>query len=444
MVLGEVIADRFELEAEAGTGAMGTVYRALDRASGMPVAVKVVDPAVLRTSLEAERFAREAELLAELSHPGIVRYLAHGVVATGARYLVTEWVEGVPLSRRLGTGPLGVATSVEVLRQAAEALGEAHQRGIIHRDLKPANLLLTPSGAVKLIDFGLARRVEGLSSTRTGTMLGSPGYMAPEQATGSKGVDSRADVFSLGCVLYECLTGRPAFTGHSLLAVIARILLDEPPSLAGLCPEAPEALCVLVAGMMAKAPGERPENGGVVAEALAALGARVSVPASRVAADTSQHLLLIAAEEAEPGPLEEEGLERRRAVLRRLEAPAEARVEVLAEGSVLAVLPAAGAGEAGRAAEYALSLRALFPEAAMVLACRRGAAVPRPGDSLEEAARELEAESMRLLFADMSSESSAPIFIDEETAARLPPEFELRATATGHHLTGRRRESASP
>src|SRR5262249_5346179 len=158
-------------------------------------------------------FTREALVLAELMTPGIVRYVAHGVAETGALYLVMEWLDGCDLAERLKTGPMSVDESILVIRQAAAALVPAHQRGSVHRDIKPSNLFLAGGDVteLRLVDFGVARLAEaGGPSTQTGLVIGTPGYMAPEQARGDRDVDARADVFSLGCVLFECLTGRAA------------------------------------------------------------------------------------------------------------------------------------------------------------------------------------------------------------------------------------------
>src|SRR5215470_3725536 len=181
MTPGELLGDRFEIEQSIGSGGMGTVFRARDPMSGQRVAVKVLSDE--RSHLN-ERFAREVKVLAELSHPGIVRYISHGVTSSGERFLVMEWVDGEDLKTRLERGPLTPSEAVTLATRAAEALGAAHARGIIHRDLKPSNLML-PGGRidqVKVIDFGIAHQ-EGLPQlTKTGTTIGSPGYMAPEQA----------------------------------------------------------------------------------------------------------------------------------------------------------------------------------------------------------------------------------------------------------------------
>ncbi|HEX7841858.1 MAG TPA: serine/threonine-protein kinase, partial [Kofleriaceae bacterium] len=178
---GERLGERFEIEQPIGIGGMGTVFRARDPISGQMVAVKVLSD---EQSHLTERFTREAKVLAELSHPGIVRYISHGVTPAGELFLVMEWLDGEILKARLERGPLTVSEAVTLATRVAEALGAAHARGVVHRDLKPSNLLL-PGGRidqVKVLDFGIAQREGRSQLTQTGTLLGTPGYMAPEQA----------------------------------------------------------------------------------------------------------------------------------------------------------------------------------------------------------------------------------------------------------------------
>src|SRR5882724_7195974 len=212
---GDVLDGRFELERIAGIGGMGTVFRARDRTSGEPVAVKMLRSGPGDGSA---RFLREIRVLQTLRHPGIVRYVADGATPARELWLAMEWLEGESLQQRLSRGGLTAAESVVLVRRLAEALGAAHAQGILHRDIKPSNIML-PGGELeraKMLDFGVAR-VSDARATRTGIMIGTPGYMAPEQARGSKEVGPRADVFALGCVLFECLTGRLAFTGDNVM-----------------------------------------------------------------------------------------------------------------------------------------------------------------------------------------------------------------------------------
>jgi len=274
-----VLAGRFELGDMIGLGGSAIVYRARDLTTGATVAVKLVDP----DALGHERFEREARALATLDTPGIVRYVAHG--SDGSHlYLVEEWLAGRSLRVQLALAGVTAAEAVRVVRSAAEALAAAHAAGIVHRDLKPEHLWLGGDadpdperrdalGRVTLIDFGIARGARDPRVTATGSSVGTPGYMAPEQARGDHTVDARADVFALGAVLYEALAGVAAFLGLSDGATRAKVLLAPTPALAPRCPEAPQALIELVDAMLAKHPGDRPADAGVVARALGEINA---------------------------------------------------------------------------------------------------------------------------------------------------------------------------
>jgi PAS domain-containing protein len=273
MHVGQTLVDRFVLEELAGRGGMGEVYRALDRSTGQPVAVKI-----LRAGAgdDAVRFEREARILADLDDPRVVRYVASGRLPAGEPYLVMEWLEGEDLAARLACERLGMTDSIKLALSVAEVLGVLHERGIIHRDLKPSNIFLVNGDIehVKLLDFGLVWIKGATRMTRTGTMLGTISYMAPEQAKGHQDVDGRVDVFSLGCVLFECLTAEQAFSASHVAAILARILLEEAPRLGDRLPGAPAALDGLVARMLSKKPNDRPPNGRAAAEELRALLAR--------------------------------------------------------------------------------------------------------------------------------------------------------------------------
>jgi hypothetical protein len=268
---GRKIADRFEIERLAGAGGMARVYRARDLLTGAPVALKVL---LEQGAAEAERFAREAEVLAELGHPAIVRFIAHGLTPEGEPYLAIEWLEGEDLGAHLRERGLTIAESLALGGRIAAGLGAVHRRGVIHRDVKPGNLWLVggrPEGA-KILDFGVARRSDAERTlTRAGAMIGTPGYMAPEQARGERALTPSADVFSLGCVLFKCLTGRRPFEGDDVMAILLKLGIEEAPRLGDLCPDAPPALEDLLARMLARAPAERPRDGAEVALALSSI-----------------------------------------------------------------------------------------------------------------------------------------------------------------------------
>jgi eukaryotic-like serine/threonine-protein kinase len=249
---------------------MGEVYRARDVVSHLQVCVKL-----LRTDedREGERFAQEAKILSALQHPSIVRYLAHGTVG-GDRYLVMEWLEGEDLACRLEREPPGLVDTVILLKQAAEALAYAHAHEVIHRDIKPHNLFLLERKItqLKVLDFGIARLANaGRRLTRTGNLVGTPGYLAPETIDGGGTVDGRADVFSLGCVAHECLTGKPTFRGHEPGVLLAKLMLEDPPHLSELVPDVPRVVGDLIARMLTKNPERRPTAAQVL-RTLAALG----------------------------------------------------------------------------------------------------------------------------------------------------------------------------
>ncbi|MDB4993285.1 MAG: Protein kinase, partial [Myxococcaceae bacterium] len=189
-----------------------------------------------------------------------------------------EWLYGEDLAERLARGTLDVPETVALGRRVAEALGALHERGIIHRDIKPSNIFL-PDGdiqQVKLVDLGIARMAGAGAAftggpTRTGVMIGTPGYMAPEQARGEKELDARADVFSLGCVLFECLVGRPTFVGDNVAALLAKILLEDAPRASTLKKDIPPLVDAMLARMLSKHPQSRPADGAALARELGKL-----------------------------------------------------------------------------------------------------------------------------------------------------------------------------
>ncbi|UQA55412.1 protein kinase domain-containing protein [Polyangium aurulentum] len=449
---GEVLVQRFEIEKRAGVGGMGVVYRAHDRESGAPVAVKVLSTEAAPS--DTERFLREAKMLARLRHPFIVRHLGHGLTPEGAPYLVMEWLEGEDLRRRLLRGSLSVQESLTLCRRVADALAHAHAQGIVHRDLKPANLYLCGGDVdrVKILDFGIACALAATRVTRTGTFLGTPGYMAPEQARASEDVDARADVFSLGCVLFECLAGRPAFSGGHVLALLAKVLFEDPPRISELRDDVPPALEALVMRMLARDPIVRPANGEKLVEALASIDAEddgfavQDVPPSVIARREQQLFSVILAQEpateADPSARTlaadavSEPLVRLQAGL----AAFPGRVEGLADGSVIITLMGRGAATdlASQAARCALAARKIIPEARVVLATGRGALEGKlpVGEVIERAA-----ELIRTRFAEpggAGSRGPRPIALDELSARLLERTFAILESAEGFELHGER------
>jgi tetratricopeptide (TPR) repeat protein len=274
MPVGELVAGRFRLDVLMRVGGMGAVWRAFDADTQRPVALKLLTGA--GEALE-RRFLREAHLLAEIDHPQVVRHVAHGAAGDGRLYLAMEWLDGEDLADHLRRGPLDPTDALVMIAGAARALALLHARGGVHRDVKPSNLFLVGGevGCVKLLDFGIARLGALARITASGELAGTPGYAAPEQARGERRIDARADVFALGCVLFEALTGRPAFTGDHVMAILAKILLADPPRVIDLVPQVPPAIEGLVARLIDKDPARRPADAAVVlaeVEALLAAG----------------------------------------------------------------------------------------------------------------------------------------------------------------------------
>jgi eukaryotic-like serine/threonine-protein kinase len=259
----------YEIVAPLGAGGMGEVYRARDTRLGRDVALKVLPKEMSEDAARKQRFEREAKTISSLNHPHICTL--HDIGSQdGTDYLVLECVEGETLAKRLEKGPLPLEQALRYGAQIADALDKAHRSGVVHRDLKPGNIMLTASGA-KLLDFGLAKPAAALVSgatltvaeatpitrvTQEGTIVGTFQYMSPEQVEG-KEVDGRSDIFSLGAVLYEMLTGKRAFEGKSQLSVASAILEKEPTPISTIKPMTPPALDHAIRRSLAKCPGER-------------------------------------------------------------------------------------------------------------------------------------------------------------------------------------------
>lgn len=295
---GDVVDHRFELQSELRGGGMGRIFRAVDRHTGALVAVKV---AIEADGDTGARFRREAVLLAELAHPAIVAYVAHGELADRRPYLVMEWLDGAdlglileasvtpppvtvktkpgelariePFDKPCGRG-IDVATAVLVAKRIAAALSALHARGVVHRDIKPGNLFLPQRdpAQTKLLDFGTAReRLPAHPVTTEGTLIGTPYYMAPEQVREGGSIGPAADVWAVGCVLYECLTGRAPFFASHPLAALARIMIEDPTPVADLRIDIPDDLALLLRDMLAKDYAARPPDGAALLSRLEAL-----------------------------------------------------------------------------------------------------------------------------------------------------------------------------
>jgi serine/threonine protein kinase/tetratricopeptide (TPR) repeat protein len=448
-----VIADRFEIEALAGEGGMGAVFRARDLKKNQIVALKAFSH---RNKAEEDSFFREAQLLSELEHPSIVQYISHGRTSKGFAYLVMEWLEGEDLSEKLRRGGLSLFDTMQIIRQTAEVLQVIHEGGIIHRDIKPPNLFLLQGRCdqLKLIDFGIAKIHQ---NTQTNALIGTLGYMAPEQARGETTLDARADIFSLGCVFFECLVGHPPFMGSHEVAVLAKILLEEAPRLRDLRPGIPAVLDALVARMLSKDPRHRPESAAQLTRELPSNSELVSPaqhPPTEIARALTQKeqrllcIVLLAPEsktsvsddmfsETLPGSEDPSLTTPQTSTLAdefyRLEEARDlveqhgGRFEQLADGSRVAALwgEGAAADQASRGARCALSLKRLFPRVPFALSMGRHVADTRLplGEVIDRAAQLLQ-----------KTHSPTQIIIDELAAGLLEGSFVLEHSSAGAML----------
>ena len=451
---------------------MGVVYAALDRRTGSPAAVKVLSQLSPEAAL---RFEREAYALDALQHPNILGYIDHGRTPDGRSYLATEWLDGEDLAAVLARGRLSVTAALSLTASVARTLGFAHERGLVHRDLKPSNVFLLGGDLdrIKIIDFGIVRFIGiSLKLTGSGTTVGTPGYMAPEQARGEDTVDARADVFSLGCVLFECLTGRPPFVADHPLAVLTKILFEQAPPPSQLRPDlaATPAIDDLVLRMLSKDPAQRPLDGLAAAREIEDVGiladeapdtltsgrgsltsnerrmacvvlavSEGAKPAARrfdanaatapfeepAPGPTSHEMTMVAEVPVAPTPALQQVTERHRAHL-----------EILHDGSVAAVIaePEPATDLAARAARCALALRALLPRTSVYLSMGWDtmAGAQPVGDAIDRASS---------LLAQATAQARAhpgSVRLDPTTAELLGDRFELDSDEVGPTLKGER------
>ena len=251
-----VLNGRYEVESRLGEGGMAKVFAGTDRLLGRKVAVKVLSSQYAQDRTFVERFRREAQAAAGLNHPNVVSVFDTGS-DDGVHYIVMEHVEGRTLADIIGEeGALRPARAIEIAVDVCRALDTAHEKGMVHRDVKPGNILLTPDGGVKVADFGIARVASGEPLTVTGSVMGTASYLSPEQASGGS-IDARSDIYSLGCVLYEMLTGKPPFAGDSLVSIAYKHVEEEPTAPSRVNPAVPAGLSAVVTKAMAKDPADR-------------------------------------------------------------------------------------------------------------------------------------------------------------------------------------------
>ncbi|HLL02307.1 MAG TPA: protein kinase [Myxococcaceae bacterium] len=442
---GTLVAGRFCVRRIAGRGGMGLVYEAHDTLSGNTVALKLMQ--AQGDSDAVRRFTREAQVLAELDHPGIVSYVAHGQTEDGQLFLVMEWLEGEDLAQRLERQPLAFADVMLLLRLVSEVLAAAHSKGIVHRDIKPSNLFLCEGrvDSVKLLDFGLARvAASSQPITSSRVILGTPGYMAPEQVSHQGEITPAADIFSLGCVLYECLSRQPPFRAAHLAAVLAKILYADPIPLRALNPELPIVLQELVNRMLAKDTARRLADGLQLLQAVTELdttpGTAPPLSQAALAAERSEleqqvvSVLLATPEppsrEGETPTMEEEDSqvrERLEPLLRELRALG-GKAARLVNGSLLAtflVERGTATDSAALAGHCALRVQERWPESLVVLTTGlslRGKPLP-VGEAMDRAGE--------LLRKSERAAGSGHVLLDATTAGLLEPRFQLDKTVSG-------------
>ncbi len=297
----------YRIEDRLGRGGMGEVYRALDERLGRRVAIKQILPEAAGSRKAWERLRREARTVASLNHPSIVQ-IFDVIEERGGDWIVMELVEGTTLRRLIREGELDLGQALQLAREIAEGLAEAHGKGVVHRDLKTENVMITEAGRAKILDFGLAKRMvwqedDDQSLSVKGAILGTGRAMSPEQAMGGE-IDHRSDLFSLGSLFFELFTGQPPFRGSSFIYTLAQVCTYEPPLLAELNPEVPDELSALTEGLLAKNPDHRPQSASEVVATLATIvGSTVFEPGGPSLFDSVdlEPLKRTSAPSAEPG-----------------------------------------------------------------------------------------------------------------------------------------------
>lgn len=439
---GARIADRFVVQHVVAEGGMGRVYRARDELQGQSVALKLLPTTTAERQARAEA---EIEILRRVSGPNVLRYVAHELLPDGSLLLATEWLEGEDLAQALERQPLSLADTLRVVSQVAAALEVVHSQGWLHGDIKPSNLFLEQGRCdrVVLLDFGIARPVDAPAAGSPATLdrlLGTVSYMAPELARGDTTAGPAADLFSLGCVFYACLTGQPPFQAASPSGVLTRILFEEPTVPSTTTATVPQSVLQLLMTLLAKVPSERPPSASELYQQLAGLMASVLGPASgdadshrppTLTAGERRLLTLIVARPrtgSHPGPTAEPAATPAPDTLHALFLSLGAQVEPLADGTVVVTPSQLASSEATDQAEQAvrgaLLLMASWPTAQVVV-------VTGPSGIGRDSQLGEAVEQARQLLADPVVKESAlvrgigGILLDETTASLVDLVFDI-------------------
>jgi tetratricopeptide (TPR) repeat protein len=457
-----LVTARFEIEAQIHSGNLGKLFRAHDRELGKTVALRLLRLPANRAR-DLDRFEREMQQLAALHHHQLATCVAHGQMVSGEIFVATEWLAGEDLARRLARQPLRVAESLVLARQVARVLAWLHERDRVHGDLRPSKLFLRGGDLEQVVLLGLGMPRANLSShTVSGTsgMIATLRYAAPELLREQEASRPALDIFALGCVLFECLTGAPPFAGEDAAAMLAQLLYAEAPRLRQVRPELPPALDALLARMLAKTTAERITDGGQLVEALEAITVLPEhvdlvpavIPRPSVGGE-EQHLvhLILAIPPVNEEPLDPAapagrtaaGAERQGELAREVEAHG-ATVKILADGSLLATLAAKDAARpmatatatdrAVQAVQLARRLGQLLPGWTLALATGKGAV------SGERATGAAMRQAMRLLESDGPPPGPDMLWIDELTAELLDTRLHVRQVRPGvWRLAGERK-----
>ncbi|MEM9187713.1 MAG: protein kinase [Myxococcota bacterium] len=437
---GTRIADRFVVQRIAGEGGMGVVYQAHDELTAQPVALKLM---VAESADHMHRFRREAAVMSQLVHRHVVRFVDAGIHEHSTSFIAMEWLDGCDLATRLLQGPLSPNDALRLACNLSEALAAAHERGIVHRDIKPRNIFLEGEeiSGLKVLDFGVAR-VNGSETllTQPGAPIGTPAYMAPEQARGTGTVEPAADIFALGVVLYECLVGETPFAADHALAVLGRVLFDDPLPIRKLLPAMPLELEQAIQAMLLKEPSSRPRDGGEALSILRSVGAVASngsalpsVVPQPLSRRERQLLSVVAVARRALGRGDATATHRSEhqdaTTARDLAARYGAALEVLADGSMIATLGAGVArDQAYHAARLALEMKGtLRNRCAAVVTGRAELAGELPmGEVLERAAS---------LLKNAESDS---VLVDELTWGLVEGRFDGAPSRSGVQVTSPR------